>query len=308
MSMEVTFFGVRGSTPCSSDDHKRYGGNTACVAVERAGHEPIVLDLGTGLRHFGLERAHGDPFKASALLSHLHWDHVQGIPFFGPLLVEGAQLDLYGPVQGEASLCDTVRSFLSPPYFPVDIEALPCEITFHELADSSFDIDGASVRSAEVPHIGPTLGFRIEFGGTSIAYVSDHQQPGVDSTHVDESVLELAQGVDLLIHDAQFDELEFSVRHDWGHCTVDYAVEVAAQAGASTLALFHHDPGHHDAHIDALLAGASRAAESRGIGEVIAAHEGLTVSLQTPGLDRVGPDRRSAPLGRTAQHEGAARV
>lgn len=280
MSMEVTFFGVRGSTPCSSDDHQRYGGNTACVVVERAGREPIILDLGTGLRFFGLERAHSDPFKASALVSHLHWDHVQGVPFFAPLLSEGARLDLYGPAQGETSLSETVRSFLSPPYFPVDIDRLPCEIEFHELEDGEFEIDGASVRSAEVPHIGPTLGFRIECGDTSLAYVSDHQQPAVGSDHVSEAVLELAEDVDLLIHDAQYDDLEFSMRHDWGHCTVDYAVEVAAQAGAKTLALFHHDPSHHDSHIDELLASASRNARSLGVPEVIAAHEGLTVSLE----------------------------
>jgi phosphoribosyl 1,2-cyclic phosphodiesterase len=286
MSMEVTFFGVRGSTPCSSDNHQRYGGNTSCVVIERTDREPIILDLGTGLRFFGLERAHGDPFRASALVSHLHWDHVQGIPFFTPLLSEGAQLDLYGPTQDGGSLQETVRSFLSPPYFPVDIEALPCEITFHEISDSSFEIDGAKVQAAEVPHIGPTLGFRVECDGTSIAYVSDHQQPGVGADHVSETVLELAAGVDLLIHDAQFDDLEFAIRHDWGHCTVDYAVEVAAQAGAKTLALFHHDPSHHDAQIDELLSVASSNASARGVPEVIAAHEGLTVSLEQASLSQ----------------------
>jgi ribonuclease BN (tRNA processing enzyme) len=277
--MEVTFFGVRGSTPCSSDAHQRYGGNTACVVIERAGAEPIVLDLGTGLRFFGLHRAHPEPFVASALVSHLHWDHVQGIPFFPPLLNGGARLDLYGPAQQSGSLEETVRSFLSPPYFPVEIDALPCEVRFHEVGRGEFEVAGARVTAAEVPHVGPTLGFRVEVDGVSVAYVSDHQQPGVGSTEVDDAVLELAAGVDLLIHDAQFDDLEFAIRSDWGHCTVDYAVEVAAQAGARTLALFHHDPSHSDAHIDELLAGAVELAHDRGVGEVIAAHEGLTVAF-----------------------------
>jgi ribonuclease BN (tRNA processing enzyme) len=110
--------------------------------------------------------------------------------------------------------------------------------------------------------------------------VSDHQQPGVGADHVSDAVLELASDVDLLIHDAQFDDLEFAIRHDWGHCTVDYAVEVAAQAGARTLALFHHDPSHHDSQMDELLSAASSSARARGVPEVIAAHEGLTVSLE----------------------------
>jgi len=277
--MEITFFGVRGSTPCSSDAHQRYGGNTSCVVIERHDAEPIVFDLGTGLRFFGLHRAHSEPFRASALVTHLHWDHVQGIPFFPPLLTEGARLDLYGPAQQHASLEDTVRSFLSPPYFPVEIDALPSEVAFHGVGEGEFEIDGAKVTAAEVPHVGPTLGFRVEVDGVSVAYVSDHQQPGVGSTEVDPVVVELCRDVDLLIHDAQFDDLEFAMRSDWGHCTVDYAVEVAAQAGARTLALFHHDPSHSDTHIDELLVGASERARTLGVAEVLAAHEGLTVAF-----------------------------
>ncbi len=277
--MEVSFFGVRGSTPCSSDDNRRYGGNTACVVIERAGHNPIILDLGTGLRFFGLNRVHPEPFRASALVSHLHWDHVQGIPFFPPLLVEGSRLDLYAPKQCDGSLEDTVRSFLSPPYFPVDIDALPCRLAFHEVDPGVLEVEDATVLVAEVPHVGPTLGYRVEVEGVSVAYISDHQQPGVGSTEVNAGVLELCEGVDLLIHDAQFDDLEFAMRSTWGHCTVDYAVEVAVQAGARTLALFHHDPSHTDGHIDELLESASEQADRRGLAEVIAAHEGLTVAF-----------------------------
>jgi phosphoribosyl 1,2-cyclic phosphodiesterase len=277
--VDISFFGVRGSTPCSSEAVQRYGGNTACVVLERAGHEPIIFDLGTGLRFFGVHRAHDAPFRASALVSHLHWDHVQGIPFFAPLLTVGARLDLYAPAQEHLSLEEAVRSFVAPPYFPVGIDQLPCEVVFHEVEPGPFELDGAKVTAAHVPHVGPTLGYRVEVDGVSVAYVSDHQQPGPGATHVDPAVLELCEGADLLIHDAQFDDLEFTMRSDWGHCTVDYAVEVAAQAGVRTLALFHHDPSHSDHHIDALLDGARGQAASRGIVEVIAAHEGLTVSF-----------------------------
>lgn len=299
--MDVTFFGVRGSTPCSSDAVKRYGGNTSCVAIERPGREPIIFDLGTGLRFFGVQRVHDEPFRGHALLSHLHWDHVQGIPFFTPLLCEGARLDVHGPPQEHLSLEEAVRCFVAPPYFPVGIEQLPCEIVFHEVDGETFHIDDAEVRSTLVPHIGPTLGFRVTVEGVSIAYVSDHQQPGVGAREVDPEVVDLCEGVDLLIHDAQFDDLEFSMRSDWGHCTVDYAVEVAARAGVKALALFHHDPSHSDAHLDELLGDASTKAAARGVHEVIAAHEGLTISYgrdasRSASNGTAPPSRAGAPV------------
>jgi phosphoribosyl 1,2-cyclic phosphodiesterase len=267
----VTFYGVRGSTPCSCDSNRRYGGNTSCVVIESEHRDPILLDLGTGLRFYGMNLPRDGSFRGTALVSHLHWDHVQGIPFFTPMLAEGARLDV--------SLADAVRTFIQPPYFPVEIDALPGSFEFHEVSDDVFDLDGAKVTVAPVPHCGPTVGYRIDCDGVSVAYISDHQQPGVGSTAVSPQVLELCQGVDLLIHDAQFDPDEFEARSDWGHCTVQYAVEVAARAGARRLALFHHDPSHGDDRIDELLAEARQLADELGVEEVVAAAEGLTLSL-----------------------------
>lgn len=280
MATNVTFFGVRGSTPCSCDSSRRYGGNTSCVVIDPDGFPPIVLDLGTGLRFFGLEGSHPHPFSATALVSHLHWDHVQGIPFFGPLLTDESRLDLYGPVQEGSSLESTVKGFLSPPYFPVDLDQLPGDVEFHEVSPGSFEVPGAKVSAEWVPHVGPTLGYRIDCADVSIAYVSDHQQPGTGSRKVDPAVLALCEGVDLLIHDAQYDEFEFSMRSDWGHCTVAYAVEVAAQCGAAQLALFHHDPSHSDARIDELAAEAARLGHHLGVPDVVAASEGLTICFE----------------------------
>ncbi len=277
--LNVTFYGVRGSTPCSCESVSRYGGNTACVVVESTDHAPIVLDLGTGLRFFGLDHGTDGTFRGTALVTHLHWDHVQGLPFFAPLLCEGARLDVYGPAQDGTSLEAAVRSFVQAPYFPVGIDDLPGEIVFHDTAPGTIELPGATVRAAWVPHIGPTLGFRVESEGRSVAYVSDHQQPGVGATEVDPAVVELCRDVDVLIHDAQFDDDEFALRSDWGHCTVDYALEVAAAAGAHTLALFHHDPSHTDDRVDELLAVTAERARARGVAEVVAAAEGLTLSL-----------------------------
>lgn len=278
-TLNITFYGVRGSTPCACEANKRYGGNTACVALESPGRDPIVFDLGTGLRFFGLTQPGDGTFRGSALVSHLHWDHVQGIPFFGPMLVEGARMDLYAPAQGSISLADAVRSFMTPPYFPVEIDALPGEFVFHEIGDGPVDVGGVKVTTAPVPHVGPTVGYRVEADGISVVYISDHQQPGPGATTVAPEVLELCDGADLLIHDAQFDDDEFAARQDWGHCTVDYAVEVAAQAGVRRLALFHHDPSHSDARIDELAQRAGEKASRRGVDEVFAASEGLTLAF-----------------------------
>jgi len=280
--VQVTFYGVRGSTPCACDGTRRYGGNTSCVVVTHPGMDPVVFDLGTGLRYFGHDLAGGglapgESFQGTALVSHLHWDHVQGVPFFKPWLCEGSRLDVYGPAQEDGSLEDAVRSFIRPPYFPVTIDDLPGQVTITE-APEVFTLGPAEVRTAPVPHIGPTLGFRLTVGGTSVAFVPDHQQPGPGSTYVDPVVLELCAGADLLIHDAQFDNDEFLTKADWGHCTVEYAVEVAAQAGVRRLALFHHDPSHGDGRVDELLAAARDCAGDR-VEEVIAASEGLTVAL-----------------------------
>lgn len=136
-AVQVTFYGVRGSTPCACDDTRRYGGNTSCVVVTHPGMDPVVFDLGTGLRYFGNDLANGglapgESFRGTALVSHLHWDHVQGVPFFKPWLCAGSRLDVYGPPQEEGSLEDAVKSFIKPPYFPVTIDQLPGEVTITE--------------------------------------------------------------------------------------------------------------------------------------------------------------------------------
>ena len=255
------------------------------MAIEWPDRDPILLDLGTGLRFFGLTQPTDGTFRGTALVSHLHWDHVQGIPFFSPMLAEGARLDVYAPTQESGPLCEAVRTFMPQQYFALEIEALPGRFRFHEVDHGVFDLDGAKVTVAPVPHIGPTVGYRIECEGISVAYVSDHQQPGIGATEVAASVLDLCEGVDLLIHDAQFDDTEFAARSDWGHCTIEYAIEVAARAGARRLALFHHDPSHTDERMDLMLARARELGERRGLQEVIAASEGLTLSFRAPSPD-----------------------
>lgn len=270
---------MRGSTPCCGDDIKRYGGNTSSVSVDLPGQPPILFDLGTGLRYFGASQPHDGSFRGSCLLTHLHWDHTQGLPFFTPMLKPGAELDVYAPIQDDGrSVGEVFEATIRPPLFPIGIDHFPGTFRFHDLADHEFSIGDVRVLSRLVPHVGPTLGYRIEWNGRSIAYISDHQQPYDGSFAASDGALELADGVDLLIHDSQYTQDEFAMKFNWGHCTVDYAVWFARRSGAKKLALFHHDPTRTDDAIDLLAACANRLGAGFGI-EVIGAREGLTVDL-----------------------------
>jgi phosphoribosyl 1,2-cyclic phosphodiesterase len=276
--MDVTFYGVRGSCPCSCEDNRRYGGNTACVSLEVPGQEPILLDLGTGLRQFGRRQPLDGSFRGTALVTHLHWDHIQGLPFFPPADRAGARFDVYAPRQTEGELGAVFGDLMRPPYFPVRYSDLRGAIEFHEVTDDDMVVGDAKVRVRPVPHCGPTVGYRVESEGAVVAYISDHQAPR-ELSGVADSVLELADGADLLIHDAQYTPEEFAERAHWGHCTVGYAVDVARQAGAHTLVLFHHDPAHGDDEMDRLLDEACDLSARRGGPEVIAAYEGQQLSL-----------------------------
>ena len=257
----------------------RYGGNTSCVSVDVPDHDPILLDLGTGARYFGLQRAGEPDFRGSCLVSHLHWDHVQGLPFFPPLLRAGSRLDFYAPVQESGrSLGEVMRSSIAPPLFPVDLDLLPGDFEFHTKGDEEFRIGEVEVMSRLIPHVGNTLGYRLEYGGASLAYLSDHQQPGVDVYEATDNALELCDGVDLLIHDAQYTREEFALKSDWGHCTTEYAVWLGVESGVRQLALFHHDPLHDDEHVDRVVVDAERQCAGSAM-DVIGAREGLTLHV-----------------------------
>jgi phosphoribosyl 1,2-cyclic phosphodiesterase len=223
----------------------------------------------------------GEPFRGTALVSHLHWDHVQGLPFFVPILLPGSQLDICGPAQEAGTLEDAFRGFVCPPYFPVTVEQLYGQIRFRDVADDEFELDGAKVRARTIPHVGATNGYRVEMGGATVAYLSDHQMPQDGEHTVGDDVLELCDGADLVIHDAQYTKDEFPAKCHWGHCTVDYALFVAQEAGARRLAMFHHDPAHSDDKLDEMLRYTQDLAERTSVEEVISAYEGLTLSLGT---------------------------
>lgn len=281
--VNITFWGVRGSTPCPCDANARYGGNTACVSLEAPGQDPILFDIGTGLRFFGESLPADPPLDGLALVTHLHWDHVQGLPFFTPINREGSRLEICGR-SDEGSLREAFDDFMRPPYFPVRYSDLAGDISFRDVADTELTFGRARILVRDVPHTGATNGYRVEIDGLVVAYVSDHQQP-VGSDAIAPGVLELCDGADLVIHDAQYEPHEFAMKSDWGHCTVEYAVRVAAEAGAKRLALFHHDPSHSDDIIDRLVVEAEGFAAGTSLVEVLAAAERTTVSLSAATAD-----------------------
>lgn len=275
-SLHITFHGVRGSTPCHGPDTVKYGGNTSCVSVASEGNRTLLLDLGTGLRYFGLDYSatHSEPLNAVALVTHLHWDHIQGLPFFGPILRDGARLELYGPQQDDGqSFVSAISQAFKQPTFPVGLHDLRGKFEFHDVSTSDFVIDEYRISSRQVPHIGPTVGYRIELGDLSVAYISDHQQPTDGTFSVPDGVRELASDVDLLIHDSQYTDEEFAVKGHWGHCTADFAVKIGAECGARRVALYHHDPDRTDSQLDAVQL------SHAGGPKVCVAREGATIVL-----------------------------
>lgn len=276
--MHLTFHGVRGSTPCHGEEIRRYGGNTSCVEVNIPGDPPLMLDLGTGLRYAGA--CHDDASEVNCLVGHLHWDHIQGLPFYAPALRTGPTISIHGPAQGEgASVAETLRSAIKPPMFPVSIDEFPATFVFADHGNDEFLVGSATVMSRLIPHIGPTLGFRIEWGGRVVAYLSDHQEP-LDSELCTAGVRELCEGADVLIHDAQFLDSDFHGHETWGHCRVSYALRLAEACGVRSLILFHHDPTRDDAALDAVASEVGIWGDEHGL-KVLTAYEGLTVEVSS---------------------------
>lgn len=241
----------------------RYGGHTSCVALAHDGQVPtLALDAGTGLRAV-TELLGSAPFRGTILLTHLHWDHTQGLPFFAGGDRPDAVVDLHLPEQGMDPAALLERA-MGPPHFPIGPAQLQGAWRFAGIDEGTHRIAGFHVLAREIPHKGGrTFGYRISDGRATIAYMPDHWPvalgPGPDGFgELHHAALVLADGVDVLLHDAQYSSAEFPARAHYGHSAVDYAVALAVKAGVGRLLLFHHDPGHDDETLDGLVAGAQR--------------------------------------------------
>jgi phosphoribosyl 1,2-cyclic phosphodiesterase len=279
--MRVYICGARGSTPAPGAEFVRYGGHTSCVGVAHDGELPtIILDAGTGLQRMA-RVFNGEVFQGSILLGHLHWDHTHGIPFFPAGDRPDARVDLWLPAQEGGS--KVLEVLFAPPHFPITPAELRGAWTVGCLEEGVHKMEGFEVLAREIPHKGGrTFGYRVSDGASSVAYLSDHSPvslgPGeFGDGEIHEAALDLCQGVDLMIHDAQYTEADFEgPRKHFGHSTIAYALRLAEQAGAGRLLLFHHDSTRTDDALDALLADARAGAGST---LVDAAVEGAVIDL-----------------------------
>jgi phosphoribosyl 1,2-cyclic phosphodiesterase len=276
--MNIRFWGTRGSIPTPGPSTVRYGGNTACVEVRDNTGSLLILDAGTGLRELGVALMNGGgvrPFSVDLLLSHLHWDHIQGIPFFRPAYDPKSSLRIRGPKQHQ-SMRELLGLGMDDPFFPVDIDDLPAQLSVGELQDGSDEQIGRfRVRAASIFHPSPALAFRIEADGRALVYATDTEDPFSGKPN---PVIALATGADTLIHDAQFLETDF--KPTWGHSTIASAIDVAAKAKVRRLALYHHDPDRSDDALDRIAADAQRQMKEAAPGiEVVVAREGMQLEV-----------------------------
>jgi phosphoribosyl 1,2-cyclic phosphodiesterase len=246
--MNIRLWGTRGSIPSPGPSTVRYGGNTSCVEIRLTDGSLLILDAGTGIRCLGSTLG---SCRATVLLSHYHWDHIQGLPFFGPAYDPESKIRILGPEFNGEGPDAFLQGQMLTPYFPAPPSQLEGMHAFEVTPSSPFRLEAATICSTRVCHPGVTLGYRIEERGEILVYISDNEPDLATPGHL-RDIVALAEGADLLIHDCQYSEGEYAPRHGWGHATPRQAVRLATLAKARRLMLFHHDPSHTDEQIEAL--------------------------------------------------------
>jgi phosphoribosyl 1,2-cyclic phosphodiesterase len=275
MSLTIRFWGVRGSIAAPGPETAAVGGNTSSVEV-RCGATRILLDAGTGLRRLGDELLREAPVRAHLLLSHHHWDHIQGLPFFVPLYLPTTELTVIGPMAERHSMHDVLTHQMTSPVFPVRLDELPSRLETREVKHGSqFEINDVAVRVAKLNHPGGVLAYRLDWAGKSVVYATDTEHYSC----VDPALVSLAADADVLIYDAQYTPAEYRgesgpSKVGWGHSTYEDGAKVARAAGVGKLVLFHHDPRRTDSGVAEI----ERLAQSLNPGTV-AAREGMAIEL-----------------------------
>ena len=270
----VTFWGVRGSIASPGPDTVRYGGNTSCLEV-RCGDALVIFDAGTGLRALGQKLAAEGPIDADLFFSHTHFDHITGLPFFGPAFLSKNRFRFWaGHLKPQSiELCDVLGEMMMPPLFPVPLEIFKADIAYRDFSagDTLTLRPGLVLKTAPLNHPNGATGYRVEYGGRSLCYCTDTEHTGDGQ---DGNILGLIAGADLVIYDATYTDEEFARYKGWGHSTWQEGIRLCEAAGAKQLAIFHHDPSHDDATMDAI----AEAAEQRRPGTLVA-REGVTLRL-----------------------------
>ena len=294
MPFRLRFWGTRGSIPSPGPRTVRYGGNTPSIEVRTPSGSLVLLDAGTGIRELGralITRANGRPINGEIFLTHAHWDHIQGIPFFAPAFQRGNRFTIWGAKSLATSIRRVVRDQMSPVVFPVAFEELAATFDFRELSDERHSSDGFDVRAFAVRHPGGALGYRFAARATedddresAFVYISDNELRASDPSPASDrwraKLVEFIRGARVLIHDATYTEEEYESHRGWGHSTYNDAVALALESGVETLVLFHHSPDRSDDELDARLADCRAAtARSGRTLRIIAAAEGMELEV-----------------------------
>jgi len=286
--IRLKFWGVRGSIPTPGPTTVRYGGNTACLELQ-LGDRLFILDAGSGIRALGqdlLKRK--NPVQAHVFISHTHWDHIQGIPFFTPAYIPGNRIIFHGANEVNKALKKMIADQMDPTYFPVELDEMGAQLDFESFNEGHYEVDGVSVDTMYVNHPGNSLGYKFRFEDKMLVYISDNEPfqaaPAGEDGWVGEDgnlkLIEFIRGADVLIHDAQYTPEEYEKHVTWGHSPFTYTVELAIKAGVKKLFLFHHDPLHNDDTIDLILKNARAIAEkSKAELEILAAQEGFSLDI-----------------------------
>jgi len=292
--VRVTFWGTRGSIPAPGPATIRYGGNTSCVEVRSDNGTLVICDSGTGIRELGLQlMATSKHVSGHLLFSHTHWDHIQGWPFFNPALAKGNEFALHAMSGAPQSLETALANQMEYTFFPITLDEMNAHISFEEVREGTFAIDGVKITPHRLNHTTACLGYRIEADGKTVIYASDTEphslgKAGADANNRtpelahdrDRALAEFVGGADLLIMDAQYTDTEYAEKKGWGHSTTGYATDLAVLGGVARMALYHHDPTHGDDVVDHIVKNArKRAAAYRSDVEIFGAAEGLTVNL-----------------------------
>ncbi len=302
--MRVRFWGTRGSIATPGPTTVRYGGNTSCIELLTRAGERFIFDCGTGIRSLGLELLDSPqrPIRATILLGHTHWDHIQGFPFFMPAFESGNEFTICAPKGIERSLSDVLAGQMEYTYFPVELNQLPAGIEFRELDEGVFQFGTARVFAQYMNHPAPALAYRVEADGVNVVYMCDHEPfgdrlwregsfPGElesllhegDRRHAD-----FMRHADLLIHDSQYTPEEYPQKKNWGHSSYEYPVELAAMSDVYRVVLTHHDPTHNDDFLDEVQRRARHLARQRNfMMQVMCAYEGMEIHVVAPASDRL---------------------
>lgn len=272
MSLSLRFWGVRGSIACPSPNHVRYGGNTSCVEVTAGGHT-IILDAGTGIRSLGEDLIERGVRSATLLLTHSHWDHINGFPFFGPGFDPDNSFRIMAGHLAAGGIREVLAGQMTQPNFPVPLEAMRAKMTFEDFTPGVTLAlqEDVRVRTVALNHPNGATGYRIEHAGKSLCYVTDTEHvPG----QPDEGVLSLIDGADLVVYDSTYTDDEFPAKVGWGHSTYQEAIRLCRDASVKQLAIFHHDPSHTDDIMDQIGEAAHASWEN-----AIVAREGMQLDL-----------------------------